>query len=156
MKKILAAASIALMAASSWATTYNDAIGGTNGYPSFASRRIYTLVRKLDLSTYTNSVLNGDYVKMINIPATSAVLGVTYYMPTLATNTATVDIGDSGSATRYKSNLDVKAAGSKTEVLYATPNIKLTSDYVAIHADADLGHTGIFVIKALLMDLNEY
>lgn len=157
MKKILAAGAMMLAAVSGvFATSYDTTVGGTSGYPSFAGRKAYTIVRRLDLSTYTNNVLANDVVKMINIPATSVVLAVSYYMPTVATNSTTVDIGDSGSATRFKSNLDITADGSKTEALYATPIIKGAASDVRITADGDLGHTGVFVIKAVLMDLNEY
>ena len=93
---------------------------------------------------------------MINIPATSAVLAVTYCIPTVCTNSTTIDIGDSGSATRYKSNLDVPNDASKIETLYATPNIKLTPDYIRITADGALGHTGVIRVKAVLLDLNDY
>lgn len=157
MKKLIAIGALAVaMAGSAFATTWDNSVGGTNGYPSFLGRRCYTISQSIDLSTYTNTIAGSDIIKMINIPPTTTVLAVTYCIPTVCTNSTTIDIGDSGSATRFKSNLDVTAAGSKTETLYATPIIKTTVDDVRITADGALGHTGVIRVKAVLLDLNEY
>lgn len=149
---ILVVAALALSALGSYATTHNNTIGGTNGLPDYLGQRVHVVSQSVDLSTYTNTVGTGDYIKMINVPAGTVLLGMTYQLSTVCTNSTTFDVGDSGSATRFVSN---KAANSgTTETLYATPLLKTSTDYVAIHADAALGHTGVIKVKAFMVDVD--
>jgi hypothetical protein len=157
MKKILLiGALVASTVVGSWATTWDNTVGGTNGYPAFLGRKVYTISREINLATYTNTITTSDVVKMINVPATSVVLAVTYCIPTVCTNSTTLDIGDNGSATRFVSNLDVTAAGSQVETLSATPLMKNNVADIRLTADGALGHTGIIRVKACILDLNQY
>ena len=155
MKKLLLALFAGLMVSSVFATTYDLTVGGTNGYPDFYGRKVYTITRTLDLAVNQSTAYGADTIKFINIPPTSVVLGVTYAVPVAVTNTpVTMNVGDVGSATRYGSSVNITTTVAET--LYATPNFKSTYDYLRVTFSAAPGNTGKIVLKLLMLDLNSY
>lgn len=158
MKKLaIIGVSILGLASLASATTYDDTVGGSIGYPAFAARPTYTLVKSIDFSTDTNNYLEDDIIKVINLPATSVVLNATYTMRTATTNDVWFDIGISGSTTAIKDSLAGTNPIYATETLFASPFIvgAVNDIRLTCHTN-DVGHTGVITIKADILNLNEY
>lgn len=146
----------ACLAASAYGVTTHDlTVGGTNGYPGFLGRPVYVLSSSIDLSTYENTVTEGDAVKLINIPAGTMVEGVTYKLSTATTNDVWISIGDSGSATRWVNSLHGTATVYATETLSTNRVLETSANYVKITASSNaFGHTGVIELKAIMLNIN--
>lgn len=151
----VAALAVASATAAMGVETYDQTVGGTNGYPGFRGSPVYVIENTVDLSTtLSDETATGDIIKFVNIPAGSVVLGVTYQIPTALTNSTTIDIGDSGSATRFANNVDVTSATYETETLSATPVLKTSASDLRVTCDGALGGTGVITLKAVLLNAN--
>ena len=81
-----------------------------------------------------------DTLEVIPVPANTLVLAVGAEVTRVEGATATMDVGDSGSATRYLSNADLNALGTTVSALSspyfysAASNIRITLDHSSIDA----------------------
>lgn len=157
MKKLLAIGAILVSAAATvFATTWDNTVGGTAGYPAFAARPVYTLVKTINFATDTNNYAKDDVIKLFNVPATSIVLSASYVVKTATTNDAWFDLGTIGSSTLIADSIAGTNPIYATETLYATPGIAgvATNVILTCHTNAP-GNTGVMTFKINLLNINE-
>lgn len=139
-------------AATCYATTYDNTVGGTNGLPDAYGQKVYCIAQTIDLSTYGSSIVSNDLVKMINVPSGSVLLGATYQITTATTNDVHFSIGDAD-ADLIAADVTGTNATYATETLYATPKLETSTTYIGLTATTnDFGHTGVIKVKALLLN----
>lgn len=104
-----------------------------DAFPLKGTNRVFVQYRELDTAAY-NLAASGTYT-LFNLPANSLVLCVAYQVVTAEGGTATFDLGDSGSATRFYSNADANATAGTKVGSYVTPLFYGTANSVILSAD---------------------
>lgn len=110
---------------------------------------IVDFTKKLSSSATSAGGVASDTVKVIQIPANTAVLAVRTHVVTAEGATCTIGVGDSGSATRYGSALNINTT---TNNLSTTANLYSSADDLTI----TLGHTtanAVVRFEVFLVDL---
>jgi hypothetical protein len=158
MRKLLAIGAVVLGSVGAlMAATYDNSVGGTNGYPAFLGRSLYTINRSVDFSTYTNTVAADDVVKLINIPATSIVLQVCYRLPTATTNDTFARIYTGGDNSTIVGQIDATNPVWATEAVYTTPTMHVNNDDIRVSfTNINAGSVGKVDVTAVILDVNHY
>ncbi len=152
-KKLIMVALLAGLAGSVLATTWDNTVGGTVGYPAFLGRPVYTMAKTVNFATDTNNYASGDVIKLFNVPATTVVLSVTYKVSTACTNAAFFDIGTAVNSNTFCNALDGNTALAET--LYATPLlVKAVDDIRMVVKTNAAGNTGVITVKANMLNVN--
>jgi hypothetical protein len=107
---------------------YTDSLGfnkGTSAYPDATRGAVHKFEVLLDFAAIAAArsaagaaaLAATDTLEVIPVPAGSVVLAAGAQVLTVEGATATMDLGDSGSATRYLSNFDLNAASNSASAL---------------------------------------
>lgn len=132
MKKILCILAVLAFAVSAYAGTTNMTVGST-ALAHSDSTRSFVIANTI---TFNSTIApTGGVIQVLNVPADTVVMFVEYDVITTNATSATFDIGDDGSATRWKSNADANTEGAvlgtATPYLYTVANtIDITSDAI--------------------------
>lgn len=130
---------------------YTDSLGfnkGTASFPSTYTQRVTVVEVALNFATIAAArsaagaaaLAATDTLEVIPVPAGALVLAVGVQVTTAEGATATMDVGDSGSSTRYLSNADLNAVGHTASALTSpylytsASNIRITLDHSSIDA----------------------
>jgi hypothetical protein len=129
---------------------YTDSLGFNKGSPAFPDANNPTAKMEVVLNFATIAAARAaagatalaatDTLEVIPVPAGTLVLAVGAEVTKAEGGTATMDVGDSGSATRYLSNADLNALGTTVSALSspyyysAAGNIRITLDHNSIDA----------------------
>lgn len=101
--------------------TYNIAPGGSTGYPSLKkSAGVFRIERKIDIAaliaagTITTQLAQNDVLALIEVPANTLVLGVSYRVVTAltASGTTTMEVGDGDNTAGYIAAASVMSAAT--------------------------------------------
>ena len=95
-------------------------------------------VQRITIRYEDNPTTVGQDIRAFHIPANTLVLGVAAKVDAAAGATGTVDVGDSGSATRYHSNVNLKNVGaswSKTSTGLDKAYFYTDADYITVNSD---------------------
>lgn len=132
---------------------YTDSLGfnkGTAAYPESTRGAVHKFEVLLDFAKIAaartaagaTALAATDTLEIIPVPAGSVVLAAGAQVLTVEGATATMDLGDSGSATRYLSNFDLNAATNSASAL-SNPYYVATAAPIRITLD----HNSIDVAK---------
>jgi hypothetical protein len=107
---------------------------------------------KVDLATVTAA----DYIKLITIPAGSFIAGLVLNVHTASTVTsATVNVGDSSSATQYLSATSVTTTGA-TAAASTTQKVYTSADYLKVTLGTTAPTSGILSVAAIIASIPDY
>jgi hypothetical protein len=135
-------------------STYTNTVGGLSGYALVDGNKVFVMQNTYTLST-SSTIANSNTVAMINIPSNTMVVAVELNITTATTNgVTTVDVGDSGSASRYISNADAATINTRPISAASTWDVKSANTEIALRFDHAPGQTGVFKVKAVVVNLN--
>lgn len=93
-----------------------------------------------------SALTTADIAQLFDIPAYSLILGVTVNVKTAEGAACTIDVGDSGSASRYFNDLDVNATGVSS---YITPYF-VTAD-TDLRVTLNTAATDVFIAEIVVV-----
>jgi hypothetical protein len=132
---------------------YTDSLGfnkGTAAFPEATRGAVHKFEVVLDFAAIAaarsaasaTALASTDTLEVIPLPAGSVVLAAGAQVLTVEGATATVDLGDSGSATRYLSNFDLNASSNSASAL-AEPYYSANASFIRVTLD----NNGVDVAK---------
>lgn len=132
---------------------YTDSIGfnkGTAAFPEATAGAVHKFEVLLDFAAIAaarsaagaTALAAADTLEVIPLPAGSVVLAAGAQVLTVEGAVATMDLGDSGSATRYLSNFDLNASSNSASAL-AEPFYSAAASFIRVTLD----HNSIDVAK---------
>lgn len=151
MKKMIGvlmvlAIAVATVAISAFAGTTNMTVGST-AFASKDASKSFVIENTIAFSSTVSP--SGGVVQVLNVPADCVVMFVEYKVLTTNATSVTFDIGDGGSATRWKSNADANTAGAVLGT--ATPYLYTVADTIDITCD-DAITAGTVRVRAYCVD----
>ena len=143
---------------------YTDSLGfnkGTAGFTSNYTQRVSVIEVDLNFATIAaarsaasaTALAATDTLEVIPVKAGTLVLAVGGQVTTAEGATATMDLGDSGSATRYVSNLDLNATGFTASALSA-PYLYSSASAIRITLDHNSIDAAVVRVWAVVVDCN--
>jgi hypothetical protein len=143
---------------------YTDSLGfnkGTAGFTSNYTQRVSVIEVDLNFATIAaarsaasaTALAATDTLEVIPVRAGTLVLAVGGQVTTAEGATATMDLGDSGSATRYVSNLDLNAVGNTASALSA-PYLYSSASAIRITLDHNSIDAAVVRVWAVVVDCN--
>lgn len=116
-------------------STYDETKGGNNAFNNRSMGHVHVLQAELDCAKANdgNGLSSSDVAKVINLPANHQVLSVRAEVLEAEGGTLTFDVGDSGNATRWHSNLDGNT--TSTNAIDTTTTTGTSADDVRVTVD---------------------
>ena len=149
MKKFLLAFLVAVLAYSVYAGTTNMTVGAA-ALAAKDMNKTFVIENTVEFNPTVSP--SGGVVQVLNVPANTVVMFVEYDILTTNLITATFDIGDGGSATRWKSNAESLNSGAVLGT--ATPYLYTVADTLDITADAAITN-GSVRVRAMCVDVSK-
>lgn len=143
---------------------YTDSLGfnkGTASFPSNYTHRVSVVEVDLNFATIAAArtaagaaaLAATDTLEVIPVLANTLVLAVGVQVTTAEGAVATMDVGDSGSATRYLSNADLNAVGATASAL-TSPYLYTTASNIRITLDHNSIDAAVARVWAVIVDCN--
>ena len=154
-------------------STYSVVTGsGVNAYP-YSMAGIYEVQAKVDFSTINSGsgTVQNDIIQLIQVPANTLVLGLSFAVTTVSSNMADFDLGDGDVTDGYVDGASMATVNDgcswQTTFNEATPNTTkegmslgkfyTTADTIDLKQNTNATVvTGVLKVKALLIDMNIY
>jgi hypothetical protein len=141
---------------------YTDSLGfnkGTAAYPDATRGAVHKFEVLLDFAAIAAArsaagaaaLASTDTLEIIPLPAGSVVMAAGAQVLTVEGAAATVDLGDSGSATRYLSNFDLNATSNSASAL-AEPYYVATAAPIRLTIDSNNVDVAKVRVWALVAD----
>ena len=153
--------------------TYSVVTGsGFNAY-RYSMAGIYEVQAKVDFSTINSGygTVQNDIIQLIQVPANTLVLGLSFAVTTVSSNMADFDLGDGDVTDGYVDGASMATVNDgcswQTTFNEATPNTTkegmslgkfyTTADTIDLKQNTNATVvTGVLKVKALLIDMNIY
>lgn len=153
--------------------TYSVVTGsGVNAYP-YTLAGPYEVQAKVDFSTINSGsgTVQNDIIQLIQVPANTLVLGLSFSVTTVSSNMADFDLGDGDVTDGYVDGASMATVNDgcswQTTFNEATPNTTkegmslgkfyTTADTIDLKQNTNATVvTGVLKVKALLIDMNIY
>jgi hypothetical protein len=141
---------------------YTDSLGfnkGTAAFPESTAGAVHKFEVVLDFATIAaaraavgaSALVATDTLEVIPLPAGSVVLAAGAQVLRVEGAAATVDLGDSGSATRYLSNFDLNASSNAASAL-AAPVYSAAASFIRLTLDTNSTDAARVRVWALVAD----